>query len=239
MLRSTLPAERLSPPAAVCYGAICALSWALFAIQQAHYKDYDVFSQPGFNPFDWVAGRELSISTSCSGIDTPIFSAHTWVNNFGTILGHQHAPKVVYLYGIERDLKCCEEILWGRAPPLHLYKCQQSFISKKALHHATTKLRHDHVGLRKYIMAQEISLDDVWCCKCGRRAKIKNSTRCKPARAYLHIAGVPCIHHSSLGVRDGYDGKETVTFYIWANHRRVELTPIWVLGMSKHLAMKR
>ena len=117
----------------------------------------------------------------------------------------------------------------GPAVSLHLYKCQQVFLGKTALQHVTTKLRHNYVGPQEFVMAQPISLDDVWCCKSGKQATIKNIIQCKPlAGSSSYCRGV-FIHHSSLGNRGVFNCKEALTFYVWGNHRRVDLYTVWCL----------
>ena len=130
--------------------------------------------------------------------------------------------KLNYLWGMEKDLQCVEELLWGRHPPQHLYRNQLEFLSIKQLAHAK-RLAKSHTELGSFIMSEQVSHARARCLKCGKTGK------CKPQRAHLHVTGVPCVHHSELGKKEGFDGKDTLVFYIWARHRSQTLEPVWVL----------
>ena len=63
--------------------------------------------------------------------------------------------------------------------------------------------------------------DKVWCVKHGKE--------CPVVWSHIHVAGVPCIDHSSWGKRKGDKGSTNIVYYTWAATRAKMREPVVVL----------
>ena len=59
----------------VVYSIGEANRWAHHACEQVLNHEGNPWSNLGWSPLDLVSGRTLRVSTTCTGIDTPMFSA--------------------------------------------------------------------------------------------------------------------------------------------------------------------
>ena len=86
-----------------------------------------------------------------------------------------------------------------------------------------------YTALANFIMKKAQIKESVWCVKHGRE--------CQVTGAHIHIAGVPCIDHSSWGKREGHKGSTNIVYCTWAATRAKMLEPIVVLENVEQFGM--
>ena len=152
----------------------------------------------------------MRISTSCSGIDTPVFAAK--------ILGKELDFAVENVFAVERNPKCCGELLHsGNATPAHIFSDLTVFLTAHVRRDAAKLPSWDYPRLRKLVLGP-VLVKRAWFNRRG--GCIAWASLAADLCAMIHIAGVPCVDHSSMGKRKGKEGKTNFVFYSWCVIRR-------------------
>lgn len=186
----------------VCHSPHDSMAWASHAAAKVEQVSGRAF-------FAQFAGQTLTISSSCSGVLTPELAAHIGCHAINQRLAPEsQAFRVQPLFAVEKNAKCQEEILHlpGDQKPRHVFADQLSFLGGDVRAKCNAKPQ----AARHLIMASA-SLGCAWC--------VRHGAYCKAERADLHVAGTPCVAHSSFGLRGGFDDPVNQVFYAWALQR--------------------
>ena len=111
------------------------------------------------------------------------------------------------------------------ATPAYIFTDLTVFLSEHVRRGAAKLPSWDYPRLRKLVLGS-VLIKRVWC---NRRGEYVAWASLADLRAMLHIAGVPCVDHSSMGKRKGKEGKTNIVFYSWCAMRRVLREPIVIL----------
>ena len=80
------------------------------------------------DPLAYLSGKVITISTSCSGIDTPIFALK--------VLASQLGFKIDNVFAVENDGPCREELLVSGLKPRYLFDNLLSWIRPRIMKEA-------------------------------------------------------------------------------------------------------
>jgi site-specific DNA-cytosine methylase len=213
------PPPNTTPKFAEAYGfepATCSSIEDLFA-WPVHFLD--VMETKFGKSFVARLGQGLdgfTYSTAFSGIDSPGCSLEMLVNEIATRTGTKRAT-TSHLCAVERDQECVAELLCHPTPPACIFSDQCDFWSESVSKQfdkmeAGGALSFDN-ALPFVLKCPEVFVSPTAYCCVHRR-------QCRYAEARLHIAGVPCVDWSPMGLRTGQHGKTVRCFTSWCAQRR-------------------
>jgi hypothetical protein len=104
-----------------------------------------------------------------------------------------------------------------KEPPGCLFADLLDFLSDDVKSHVATIPHDDVARTRAAIMCKPLKAT-AWCVRHGKS--------CVARRAHGNISGVPCVHHSRLGKRAGFQGEHNHVFYTWARQRLLLKEPL-------------
>jgi len=168
------------------------------------------------DPLAYLSGKVITISTSCSGIDTPIFALK--------VLASQLGFKIDNVFAVENDGPCREELLVSGLKPRYLFDNLLSWIRPRIMKEAREIHASDYRRLRDHILSSKLE-DLVWCVRHGKM------DAWRPLRAMMHIAGVP-YGGPSFGKKRCSTGTN-ILLYSWMAVRRVLQEPLVIFGCGK------
>ena len=122
-------------------------------------------------------------------------------------------------WGIERDHSCQEALIAHPFGPECIFSDVLDILPPQARLacglDGGTELQA--AQLKEVIIKSKVDLS-AWCVRHGRK--------CRLQRTHMHVAGTPCINHSSMGKRELFSGSAAKLFFAWARLMRVLLIPI-------------
>ena len=151
-------------------------------------------------------------STGFSGICAPSIALHALTKAlvFGPVVPDM-IPKLVYLYAIEHNHECQQELRTLPTPPHCIFGDYDSFLAPGVLHKCERAA--DIHALQRILFADgAVTLSASCGCHSG-------CSTCQVQRAWLHISGLPCVDFSPQGKRRALSGPSMRSILIWARHR--------------------
>ena len=162
----------------------------------------------GWSPLEEMAGKELSLSTTCTGIDTPVFASLLWSHGLKTVVGQ--SMRIRNVHACEKDLQCVEEILHGPLPPDCCFDNMLHWLFPQQVRELKDIPEKDNVMIREAVLGGTLR-QKSWCLCHGGYCFLRHSDG--------NVSGTPCIHHSTFGKREGMQGHSNKVYYIWAKQR--------------------
>ena len=108
-----------------CHTLEDAHKWAKHAVSKANA--YAKINR-AVSPISSLQG-EFSMSTSCSGVDTPVFATVVFLHAVNEARSGQAPVVLRNVFAVEKSQQCREELLWSPHAPMHLFANQLDFLS--------------------------------------------------------------------------------------------------------------
>ncbi len=187
--------------------------WAKQACHRVHTAEGAPWTESDtpWSPCTLLSGKELRLSTACTGVDTPILAAHIFSKGVENVInthagrfpGKPGGLKIRNIHGCEKDGQCIEECLWSQCPPECLFKDMLDWLSPTALQRLK-KVKHNDVdGIRDIILSEPLRAK-AWCVVHGKECYLLYSDG--------NISGAPYVHHSSFGNKEAMQGKSNKVY---------------------------
>ena len=194
-----------------------ANSWAKHAVADCQSLT-ECWRALGWSPIEELQGGKLDLSTTCTGIDTPVYASLLFSNAIETTVGRGIALRNVH--ACERDLQCIEELLHGPLPPECVFDNMLNWLSAAQNRELKGVKSGDTDKVRAAILGGTLKTK-AWCVAHGKLCFLRHS--------HMNISGTPCIHHSTFGKREGMGGGSNRVYYVWAKQRMDSQERMWIL----------